>query len=181
MSRTSNSPVRQTQFSALLAKHSRIVFKVAHTYCWHDEDRAELQQEIVTQLWSAFPKYDSSQPFSTWMYRIALNIAISYVRTHSRRKRHMVPYDETVHAVADPRAEQNDDPRLELLQRFLEALDPLNRAVMLLYLEEHRYRDIASIIGITETNVASKISRLKQRIREFSSSHQQRGADHGNQ
>ncbi|MFK8031595.1 MAG: RNA polymerase sigma factor [Gammaproteobacteria bacterium] len=160
----------QERFTTLLTQHSGIVFKVALTYCWHKDDRAELQQEITTQLWRAFPKYDPGQRFSTWMYRIALNVAISWLRKHSLTKRHFVPYDERDDSRADPAGEVNDDPRLELLQRFIEQLDPLNRAVMLLYLEEHSYRDIAHIIGITETNVASKISRLKQRVRQFDSS-----------
>jgi len=169
----------QQSFSTLLGENSSIVFKVALTYCWHEDDRAELQQEIVTQLWSAFPKYDAEKRFSTWMYRIALNVAISYVRNHSLRKRHMVPYDETVHVRVDSHAEFNDDPRLEFFQRFVRDLDPLNRAVILLYLEEHSYRHIANIIGISETNVASKISRLKQRVRQFSASENEQGEQNG--
>lgn len=179
MSRAPNKLSQEQSFSALVEQSSGIVFKVARTYCWHPDDRVDLQQEIITQLWAAYPKYDSQQRFSTWMYRIALNVAISYVRSHSLRKRHMVPYDEAVDTRADPRSEPNDDPRLELLQTFIEALDPLNRAIMLLYLEEHSYRHIASIVGITETNVASKISRLKKRIRAFSTTQTTSGDHNG--
>ena len=178
--RYSKNKIMQQRFNTLLGENSGIVFKVVLTYCWHEDDRAELQQEIVTQLWSAFPKYDADKRFSTWMYRIALNVAISYVRNHTLRKRYMVPYDETVHTRVDSRAELNDDPRLEFLQQFVGELDPLNRAVMLLYLEEHSYQHIANIIGISETNVASKISRLKQRVRHFSAFQNEQGEQNGN-
>jgi RNA polymerase sigma factor (sigma-70 family) len=96
------------------------------------------------------------------MYRIALNVAISFVRTNSLRVRHTVALHET-HDLEDPRAAE-DDESTRLLYSFIDRLDALNRALLLLYLDEHSYRDIAGILGITETNVATKISRLKQRF-----------------
>ena len=67
-------------FEQLLQQHQKIVYKVVNTYCWHNDDRADLAQEITVQLWRAFPSYDVQRNFSTWMYRIALNVAISSVR-----------------------------------------------------------------------------------------------------
>ena len=75
----------QTRFAALLEQHRGIVFKVAATYCRHPEDRQDLAQEIAAQLWRAFSGYDPARLFSTWMYRIALNVAISHVRSTSGR------------------------------------------------------------------------------------------------
>ena len=69
----------QTRFAALLEQHRGIVFKVAATYCRHRDDRQDVAQEIAAQLWRAYPGYDPTRPFSTWMYRIALNVAISHV------------------------------------------------------------------------------------------------------
>lgn len=158
---------QQQQFSELLENHRSIVFKVASTYCWHADDRAELGQEIVMQLWRAFPKFDPERKFSTWMYRIALNVAISYVRHHTLRQKHLVAMDEQAYDIPDhnqPAAEQDD--RVDFLYRFIDGLDALNRALLLLYMEERSYREIADILGITETNVATKINRLKQRIRK---------------
>jgi len=125
------------------------------------------KQEIKAQLWRAFPGYDASRPFSTWMYRIALNVAISQVRDAGQRERHAVPLDESAHEVADERAAipHEADERLRALQRCIDALGPLDRALMLLYLEERSYAEIAEVLGITATNVATKINRLKQRIR----------------
>jgi RNA polymerase sigma-70 factor (ECF subfamily) len=98
------------------------------------------------------------------MYRIALNVAISFVRSNSVRERHTVALDER-HDVEDSSAgPPEEDERTRLLYAFIDRLDALNRALLLLYLDEHSYRDIAAILGITETNVATKISRLKQRF-----------------
>jgi RNA polymerase sigma factor (sigma-70 family) len=152
----------EAQFAELLERHRGIVFKVAATYCRNPADREDVAQEIVTQLWRAFPTYDAARTFSTWMYRIALNVAISFVRTNSVRARHTVALDET-HDVEDPTIAEADETA-RLLYSFIDRLDALNRALLLLYLDEHSYRDIAAILGITETNVATKISRLKQRF-----------------
>jgi RNA polymerase sigma factor (sigma-70 family) len=157
---------RSRQFHELLERHRKIVFKVANTYSRQPEDRADLTQEIAAQLWRAFPAYDGQRPFSTWMYRIALNVAISFVRNGSRRDRHTVPLDQELHDVAGAvDVEPEVDERVRALQRFIGNLDPLNRALLLLYLDDKSHRDIAEILGITETNVATKIGRLKQRIR----------------
>ncbi|KAF1719989.1 RNA polymerase sigma factor [Pseudoxanthomonas wuyuanensis] len=154
------------QFQVLLERHRGIVAKVAHTYAWNAADRADLAQEIAVQLWRAFAKYDPARKFSTWMYRIALNVAISHVRSDRRRQLQTVPLDETLHDVADHSvANPVADQQVRALNRFIHAQSPLDRALLLLYLEERSYRDIAEILGISETNVATKTSRLKQRIR----------------
>jgi RNA polymerase sigma-70 factor (ECF subfamily) len=159
----------ESQFAELLERHRGIVFKVAATYCRNAADREDVAQEIVTQLWRAFPKYDPARAFSTWMYRIALNVAISFVRSNTLRERHTVALDET-HDVEDASAATPEqDERTKALHTFIDRLDALNRALLLLYLDDRSYRDIAAILGITETNVATKIGRLKQRFaREMS-------------
>ncbi|MFK8051776.1 MAG: RNA polymerase sigma factor [Woeseiaceae bacterium] len=175
---TVQSTIHQ-QFVTQLEQHAGIVLKVARTYCWHRDDRAELEQEIVMHVWRAYRKYDQAKSFSTWLYRIALNVAISHVRKQATRNRHFVAYDESIHEASDLDTPFDDDPRIEMLQRFMTTLEPLNRAVLLLYFEEHTDAEIANIVGIPETNVASKVSRLKQRIRTFSAAQEQRGPDRG--
>jgi RNA polymerase sigma-70 factor (ECF subfamily) len=156
----------QERFAALLEEHQGILFKAANSYCRNAADREDLIQEIRVQLWRAFSAYDERRPFSTWMYRIALNVAISFARRTRQRERFTVPLDtsEAERIVAD--AAQEPDERLEALYRILNSLDELNRALLLLYLDDYSYREIAEILGITETNVATKISRLKQQIRK---------------
>jgi RNA polymerase sigma-70 factor (ECF subfamily) len=156
---------RKEQFEALLHSHEGIVFKVANTYCWHSEDRADLVQEIVAQVWRAWPKYDSSRTFSTWMYRIALNVAISYVRKEVRHRAMSVPFDDRAHDTPIAQGNEIAQDRLQRLQAFIERQAPLDRALLLLYLDEKNQREMAEILGITPTNVSTKINRLKQKIR----------------
>lgn len=152
-------------FGELLEAHRAIVFKVANTYCRHPDDRADLAQDIATQLWRAWPNYDPQRRFSTWMYRIALNVAISFVRDASA-KRGDEPLDERLHDVADDSAcDHEASEPVRLLQAFIARQPPLERALLLLYLEERSQREIGEILGISETNVSTKISRLKQRLR----------------
>ncbi len=153
-------------FGTLLQRHRGIVFKVVNTYTRHPDDRDELAQEIAAQLWRAYPGYDPARAFTTWMYRIALNVAISFVRTESNRQRNAVPLHEDIDDIADDSGvDHESNERVRALYRLIGQLPPLNRALLLLYLEDHSHREIADILGISETNVATKISRLKQRIR----------------
>jgi RNA polymerase sigma-70 factor (ECF subfamily) len=153
---------RQQEFEALLQAHQGIVFKVANTYCWDPDDRADLVQDMVAQLWRAWPRYDSSRTFSTWMYRIALNVAISFVRKAVRHRQVAVPLDESLH---DTPAAPDTHAMHDRLQAFMERQPPLDRALLLLYLEDRSQREIAEVLGITQTNVSTKINRLKQKIR----------------
>jgi RNA polymerase sigma factor (sigma-70 family) len=158
---------REKEFEVLLQTHRAIVFKIVNTYCWQPEDRADLAQEIATQLWRAWPRYDSSRTFTTWMYRIALNVAISFVRREVQRRKVSVPLDESLHdtAAVVSQADPGFDELLGSLQQFIERQSPLDRALLLLYLEDKSQREIAEILGLTQTNVSTKIGRLKQKIR----------------
>ena len=110
-----------------------------------------------------YPGYDPNRSFSTWMYRIALNVAISFNR--SRKRRPTVSWDGQLHDLTDAGFVPEIDDRIRELYAFIDRLQPLDRALLLLYLEEHSYCEIAEILGISVTNVATKISRLKERIR----------------
>lgn len=156
----------QVAFEALLDLHRGIVLKTVNTYCWRAEDREDLAQEISVQLWRAWPKYDASRPFSTWMYRISLNVAISFVRREVQHRSVFTPLEEELHDRGSPPLEDHDaTERMERLWRFIAAEPPFERALLLLYLEDKPQKEIAEILGITPTNVSTKISRLKQRIR----------------
>jgi len=153
-------------FADLLQRHRGLLAKVVGTYAWHAQDREDLGQEIAVQLWRAWPSYDPRRPVTTWMYRIALNVAISWVRGRSRVLAHSVPLDSDRHDLADPHPHDPEThQQVEQLYRFIHALPPLERALMLLYLEDQSHRQIAEVLGISEGNAATRISRLKQRIR----------------
>lgn len=157
----------QERFRALMEQHQGIVFKIVNTYCFVAEDRRDLAQEIAVQLWRVFPKYDGQRSFSTWMYRIALNVAISQVRTTIHRGRYVVPLDEDLHDRPEDGLDVGEkEDRVRALHAFITAQHDLDRALLLLYLDERPHQEIADILGISTSNVGTRIGRLKQRMRE---------------
>jgi len=154
----------QEKFQSLVEEHKRILYKVSNSYCRKPDDRDDLAQEIVVQLWRSFPTYDRRCRFSTWMYRVALNVAISVYRRERVRTRHVLSADEPLLDVVDEKESLSDD--LRLLYQAIERLEPLNKALILLYLDGHSYLEIAEVLGISETNVATKISRLKETFKQ---------------
>lgn len=161
-------PGENERFVQLLEEHKRILYKLSSLYCSNAEDRRDLAQEIVVQLWRAFPRYDDRFKFSTWMYRIGMNVAISFLRSEGRRGRRTVALDQVDlvdFAAADQvMGEAGDD--LRRLQQLVARLDELSRALILLYLEGYSHAEIAEILGISATNVGTKIGRIKSRLQE---------------
>jgi RNA polymerase sigma-70 factor (ECF subfamily) len=156
----------QQRFEALWREHRGIVLKVASVYARGAEERRDLAQEIGAQLWRAFPAYEERRAkFGTWLYRIALNVAISHLRREGGEAGRFEPLlDAHLDTIAgEPAAEP--DERLAALYAFIGELDALNRALILLYLEDRSYADIAEVLGISATNVATKINRIKQKLR----------------
>ena len=164
------NPAASADFSALLEGNRRLIFKVAHTYGRGRHDIEDLAQEVAAQSWRAYPTYDPARSFSTWLYRISLNVAISWLRVEAPRRRRSVPYeadlhDAPVHDVFDA------DDGTRILRGFIDSQGPLDRGLLLLYLEERPNTEIAEILGITSTNVTTKINRLKDRLRDYAEKH----------
>ncbi|HET7931448.1 MAG TPA: sigma-70 family RNA polymerase sigma factor [Rhodanobacteraceae bacterium] len=177
---------RQRRFEALLREHQRIVFKIAAVYARNPHDREDLAQDIAAQLWRSFKSFDAARAkFSTWMYRVALNVAISHVRDVRRSGAEFVqPLDDAqLHGVADGGAPHDEamqrEQRSAGLHAFISGLDPLNRALVLLYLEDRSYAEIADVLGISETNVATKLNRIKNKLRGQMAAAATEGANHG--
>lgn len=157
---------KHDEFLATIDNHKKIIYKIVNSYCKNKEDRKDLEQEIIIQLWHSYDKYNSDYKYSTWMYRIALNVAISYYR---REKKIMSPHpfsESSINSIADEEENRTElDEQIQLLQEFINKLNELNKALMLLYLERKSHDDIAQILGISNSNVATKISRLKQKLK----------------
>jgi RNA polymerase sigma factor (sigma-70 family) len=154
----------QERFLNLVEDHKKILYKVCRSYCRNPGDRDDLGQEIIVQLWRSFRAFDERAGFSTWMYRIALNVAISFYRRESVRTRHVLPGSEHLLEAIDDTGSLSEE--VQMLYRWIEELHPLNKALVILYLDGNSYQEIAEVLGISETNVATKISRLKQTMRE---------------
>jgi RNA polymerase sigma-70 factor (ECF subfamily) len=157
------TPAQEQKFLSLIEEHKKIIYKVCYSYCRQAEDRNDLAQEIVIQIWKSFEKYDEQFKFSTWLYRIALNVAISFYRREKTRTRRILPFDDDLlNVIDDSGAESSED--VELLHRFIQRLDELNKALVLLYLDGNSYKAISDVLGISETNVATKINRIKKKL-----------------
>ncbi|MCB2058256.1 MAG: sigma-70 family RNA polymerase sigma factor [Novosphingobium sp.] len=152
-------------FAEAIGNHAGILRKVAATYCSTEHDRADLIQDILVQLLAARGSYDPQRPLSTWMYRLALNVAISQVRSRYRQARVLVPIEDDHLEVAGPGADHEGRQERALLDRAMHGLDPLNRAIMLLYLDGYSQAQIGEIVGISASNAGTKIARIKQQLR----------------
>jgi RNA polymerase sigma factor (sigma-70 family) len=160
-----STPDPQTAFLHRLNEHRGIVFKLAGAYCRDAVDREDLAQEMVAQLWRAYPKFNEQKRFSTWMYRVAVNVAISFYRRQAAYRRNVEPAEISVlESIATPAADEPDE-NLATLHAFIAQLDDLNRALMILYLDDNSYATIADVLGLSETNVATKIARIKQKFK----------------
>jgi len=163
----------QEQFLQQIEANKGILFKISRSFCQGRADQEDLRQEMLLRLWKGLPRYDPAYAFTTWMYRVALNVAISWQR-QEKRNSGRIPFVDGHGEMADgPDGTHQDRYPLEdqhspmiLLQKHVAALKELEKALMLLYFEEKSYREIAEIMGITETNVATKVSRIKEKLKQ---------------
>ncbi len=158
---TSKDQEREQLFLSLIDDHKGILYKVSQLYCQDPEDRRDLIQEITIQLWKSFGSYDETKRWSTWMYRTALNVAISYYRKESRRISSSSPLTDDILDIDHFEKKHELNEQINHLYAFINQLKKFDRALILLYLDNLSYQDIADILGITKTNVATKISRIK--------------------
>lgn len=138
-----------------------ILHKVCRIYCNNANEREDLFQEIVLQLWKAFPSFRNEAKISTWMYRIALNTAISGLR----KKKIVVTALEKISFQIEDKKEANIDEELQHLYKAIEKLSDVEKSIVLLYLEDKPYEEIAEITGITPNYVAVKMSRIKEKLK----------------
>ncbi len=154
------------EFLKRVEEQQLIIYKICNSYCRNKYDRADLAQEITYQLWRSYNHFKGDVKFSTWMYRVALNVAITFYRK-TKTSEAVIQLTEPI---IDPEDKKEDGSELEkninTLQQFINELKELDKALMILYLEEKSYGEIAEILGITETNVATRISRAKDKLKQ---------------
>ena len=153
-------------FVELLEKHQNIVHKVCRLYTNNQDAHNDLFQEITIQLWKAFPKFRGDSKFSTWMYRVALNTAITLYRK-SKRSVQTQDFEGVSFKI---KAEDYDDTveqQLKLMYSAVKDLNDIDKALVFLYLEDKNYREIAQTLGITEVNARVKMNRIKEKLRKI--------------
>lgn len=152
-------------FEKIIEQHKGILFKVARAYCLDETDRQDLVQEMMIQIWQSLHRYNEEFKMSTWLYRISLNVAISYYRKSSTRtNKYTILNEQTIHLVTeDNKAEER---QLILLEQFINELKEIDKALMILYLEDKSHADMAEILGMSVSNIGTKIARIKEKLRK---------------
>lgn len=154
----------QESFIKIIIEYEKVIYKVCTFYVSENTTLPDLYQEVVCNLWIAYPKYRGESSLSTWIYRIALNTCISDLR---KRKKH--PQQTSLDFIDfENLGFHNSSHEIEELYKLINQLKPLDKAIILLYLEEKSYQEIANITGLTLTNVATRIKRTKRNLIEMS-------------
>jgi RNA polymerase sigma factor (sigma-70 family) len=157
----------ETSFLANLNQNIRIVHQVCHAYFPRDAlEREDLFQDIMYQLWKAYPQFKWESKFSTWMYKVALNMAITHIRRSSRTRRNE-ELTESVARAPDIDEHMRRGAELYLLHEAIAALTDIDKAIILLHLEDHNYDEIACITGLTRTNVSVRLVRIKRTLKGY--------------
>lgn len=160
---------KDQEFTRLIKENKGIIYKICISYCSNKDDRDDLAQEIVYNLWKSYGSFVDEYKFSTWMYRVALNVAISYYRQEKKFKSQETISEGLLVFEDDAYDKYEVEQNLQLLQEFINQLQEIDKAIILLYLDDKSHREIAEITGFSETNVATKISRIKEKLkRNFS-------------
>lgn len=154
----------EQEFLSVIKEYERVIYKVCYLYATKNAPLNDLYQEVVLNIWKAFGKFRGESKISTWIYRIALNTCISFIR-----KEKNIPEIVTLTQEVNWMTDEQDELQVMLkeLHQLINRLGQLDKSIILLYLEEKSYEEIAEIMGLTVTNVATKLSRIKDKLRKM--------------
>lgn len=155
---------REQAFLRLIEANRRLIYKVCYLYATDDEHLKDLYQEVLIHLWQGLPDYRGEAKPSSWIYRVSLNACISYYRKHRRMTGETAPLESLLQTMA---AEEGRTEHLREMYRLISCLNRMEKALILLWLDEHSYDEIAEITGLTRSNVATKLRRIKEKLNEL--------------
>ncbi len=153
----------ETEFIRIIKENEGIIFKIAILYSDNGDDQKDLYQEIVYQLWKSIDSFRNESKISTWMYRIALNTSIAHLRK-VKKKGTQVPIDKVILNRMDPQDTAMEE-RITILYDQIKMLSSIEKGLVALHLEGKDYDEIASITGFTSTNVGTRLTRIKQKLK----------------
>ncbi|MBT1706212.1 sigma-70 family RNA polymerase sigma factor [Fulvivirgaceae bacterium PWU20] len=161
--------ITQQEFVELVESNKRLIYKICHVYAHTAEDKEDLYQEILVQLWSSLPAFRHESKFTTWMYRVALNTAIAGLRKRKTTplrteldEKHIAPA-EPVYMEGEPK-----DPVAELYAA-IQLLTPIEKAIVTLYLEDKSYDEMEDVLGIAGSTLRVKMTRIKDKLQKLTS------------
>ena len=155
---------QEQSFLRLMEQHRQTIYKVCFMYASDDQSISDLYQEVVLNLWKAFPRFRGDSKPTTWVYRIAMNTCVSWLRSSGRRPQ-TVPFTRSM---AELFADEQEKENLLELYRLINRLGKLERALILLWLDERTYEQIAEILDISVSNVGVRINRIKAKLKAMS-------------
>jgi len=151
-------------FVELLQKHQNIVHKVCRIYTNNQHAHNDLFQEITIQLWKAFPKFRGDSKFSTWMYRVGLNTAITLYRKSKRRIRTQ-GFDMFQFKISAEAYDDTEEEQIKLMYKAVHQLNDIDKGLIFLYLEDKNYKEISETMGISEVNARVRMNRIKTKLK----------------
>lgn len=157
--------ISEKQFLTLVAAHKGILHKVGRMYMDTAEDREDLHQEIIIQLWKSYGNFKGESEFSSWMYRVAVNTAITYFKKEKRRS-DTFTYEVITEPVSEPYDDQKDQ-QLEVFYKAVQQLTAVEKAVILYFMEGLSHKEIGGQLGISEVNARVKLSRTKEKLQNI--------------
>ena len=156
----------EKEFERQIQEHELLLHKICRIYAYTDADRQDLFQEIVIRLWKAWPNFKGNSKLSTWLYRVAINTAISGLR---KKKDFIQQYEPA--AMPEPAnehpGEYDEEERLKQLYHAIEKLNAVEKAIVMLYMEDHSYEEMEDIIGLSQGNLRVKMNRIKEKLRQL--------------
>lgn len=156
----------EKEFLHIIRKNQGIIHKVCNIYCDTEDDRNDLFQEIVVQLWKSYPNFRRESKVSTWMYRVALNTAItSFKKSKRRPDQSSLTYDNF--QIEDEKYDTETEENIKVLHKAIQQLTGIEKSIVLLYLENKKYEEIAEITGITQNYVRVKMNRIKKKLKKL--------------
>lgn len=156
----------EKEFLKKIEKHKGIIFKISKMYMDDKDNRADLFQEIIYQTWKAFPGFRGESEFSTWLYRIALNTAMVFLKTEKRRN-FIANEDFSEYKIMLEEYDSEKEEKLAEMYRAIHQLNPIDKAFIFYYLEDFSGREIAEQMGISEGNVRVKMNRAKNKLKDI--------------
>lgn len=156
----------ETKFVTLLEENQNIIHKICRLYTQSEAEHKDLFQEISIQLWKSFDRFEGKSKFSTWMYRVGLNTAITLYRKDKKRI-HTYALNDEISRIEVDQYDPVIDEQLNWLYQKIENFSEIDKALVLLYLEDKKYDEIADTLGITAVNARVKMNRIKQRLKKM--------------
>ncbi len=162
-----NSNQQQELFLSVIEQNKGIIYKIANSFKKDEDDRKDLTQEIIFQLWRAFPAYDQRSKLSTWMYRVCLNTAITYFKKDSKRSKSTFSLNGEEHYLRNEESCLEVENQISYLYKAIHELNDIEKALIFLYLEGFSHLDIGTNLGISEGNARVKLNRTKNKLQEI--------------